>query len=631
MAEQPQAVVLVVDDDRGICTSLAMHLKYRGFAVETACCGKDGLRRLAAGGIDLVITDIGLPDLSGHEVVRRAVHLAVEKGLDRPEFIIMTANATLDHAVSALEEGACQFITKPLSMPFLEVVVKHALALRALRQQVGQLESSREQLVLQALADITGSLGLVGTLEAVLRALQLLARPTTSAIWLADQTDLQIKPVTTLSAVPEVPLDPIHEELVIECGESGHVLFRRHAEVRYAAAPVILDGRVECVVSLEIEEPDRRTDEELSEVLLTVAQYSAGAIRKERVFASLETSSMQISSLFEVGLAMSSETSLQKLFDVIVDSSARICGAERCSLMLVDKDGETLRMRAAIGIPPDIVAKAETKIGHGIAGSVAASGEPLFISNIEASGQFSRKNATDRYNNTSLVCVPIRVQDKVVGVINVNNKRSGAGFTENDLNLLTLLASQAAVAIGNAHRYQDLSEKAITDGLTGVYIRRYFDECIDRAYRNARSTGRQFSLLMIDIDYFKKVNDSHGHQTGDEALRTVAGILKQLVRDDDLVCRYGGEEFAVILSRASGQIAARVAERIRSTVAGTAVQTTEATLTVQVSIGLATVSEQYHSPEAVVRAADAALYQAKEQGRNQVVVATIDDSQAADA
>ncbi len=287
---------------------------------------------------------------------------------------------------------------------------------------------------------------------------------------------------------------------------------------------------------------------------------------------------MQISSLFEVGLAMSSEVSLQRLFEVVVDSASRICGSQRCSLMLIDKDGETMRIRAARGIPPEIVAKAEARVGEGISGSVAASGEALFIANIEHDGSFSKDNDDSKYNNASLICVPVLVHDTVVGVLNVNNKQGGVGFTENDLNLLTLLASQAAVAIDNAHRYQDLSEQAVTDGLTGVYIRRYFDETIERAHRTGRATGRGFGLLMIDIDHFKSVNDNYGHQTGDEALRTVAGILKTLVRDEDVLARYGGEEFAIIIARANEKATRRIAERIRSTVESTPVETEAHTL-----------------------------------------------------
>ncbi len=613
-------VVLVIEDDKALGQALSNHLRFRGDAVESVGTGGEGLSRLQAGGVDVVLCDIGLPDMSGHDVVRQALSGAEASAEGRPEFVMMTANPTLDNAIASLELGAFQFVTKPLSMPFLEVVIDRALSFRAARRESRRLQEEQEALVLSALADVTGNLGLVGALESVLRALHVLLRPAHAAIWLADPDEGSLRCVTSRDDASEA-LSNEHEIIARECFGAECLVCREIDRMHYGAAPIQVDDATEGAISIDFDDECPIDDGSRAELLTTLARFAGNAVRKERLYAGLEQSSMQISSLFEVGLAMSSEVSLQRLFEVIVDSAARISGADRCSLMLIDPGQETLRMRAAVGIPPEVVAKAEARVGEGIAGTVAKTGEPLFISNIEQSGRFQRKNASERYNNTSLVCVPIRMHNRVVGVLNVNNKRDGTSFNENDLNLLTLLASQAAVALDNAHRYQDLSEKAITDGLTGVYLRRYFDECLERADRNARSTGRAFSLLMVDIDHFKRVNDNYGHQTGDEALKVVANILKGLVRDDDLVCRYGGEEFVIILARAGRDAAQRVAERVRATVEGHEVRTTEHALRITVSIGVASFRNELRAPEDLVKAADEALYAAKETGRNRVVVA----------
>lgn len=618
MALSDKTRVLVIDDDPGICQALSLHLKFRGMDVITVQRGRDGLDLLPDGEFDIVLTDIGLPDTTGHEVVKETMAMFADGSW--PEIIVMTGNPTLDNAVQSLKEGAFQFVTKPLSMPFLEVVVDRALQHRKLRCRVEEMSDEQESLVLRSLADITGEVGLSGALESIIRAAQMMLNPQQSAIWLQDGPELRTVAVQRTDEAAH-PLDETHEAVAQRAVTAGRMVCESIDERHLAATPIRIEERIEGVFTFERHGTPIDPDDD-GRRLEALASFAASAVRKERLFADLQQSSMQISSLFEVGLAMSSEVSLQRLFEVVVDSASRICGAQRCSLMLIDHDGETMRIRAARGIPPEIVAKAEGKVGEGISGTVAAKGEALFIANIERDGSFSKDNDDSKYNNASLICVPVLVHDKVVGVLNVNNKQGGISFTENDLNLLTLLASQAAVAIDNAHRYQDLSEQAITDGLTGIYIRRHFDETLARAYRTGRATGRGFGLLMIDIDHFKSVNDNYGHQTGDEALRTVAGILRTLVRDEDCLARYGGEEFAIIISRANEKATRRIAERIRSTVESTPVETEAHTLHITVSVGGVVFGEHHKSPEAVVEEADQSLYRAKEGGRNRVVLAT---------
>jgi len=617
MASTDKTRVLVIDDDPGICQALSLHLKFRGMDVITVQRGRAGLDLLPDGRFDIVLTDIGLPDMTGHEVVKETTRMFPEGST--PEIIVMTGNPTLDNAVESLKEGAFQFVTKPLSMPFLEVVVDRAVKHRKLRCRIEEMSDEQETLVLRSLADITGEVGLSGALESITRAARMMLQPQQTAIWLLDARELRT--VAVLHSNGDDGVDEIHEAIAQRAVSAGKMVFESIDDRHLAATPIRIDDKVEGAFTIERRGQSIDPDDD-GRRLDALSSFAASAVRKERLFADLQQSSMQISSLFEVGLAMTSEVSLQRLFEVVVDSASRICGAQRCSLMLIDRDGETMRIRAARGIPPEIVAKAEGRVGEGISGSVAASGEALYIANIERDGSFSKDNDDSKYNNASLICVPVLVHDQVVGVLNVNNKQGGASFTENDLNLLTLLASQAAVAMDNAHRYQDLSEQAVTDGLTGIYIRRHFDETLERAYRTGRATGRGFGLLMIDIDHFKSVNDNYGHQTGDEALRTVAGILKELVRDEDCLARYGGEEFAIIVSRASEKATRRIAERIRSTVESTAVETEAHTLHITVSVGATVFGEQHKSPESIVEEADQSLYRAKESGRNRVVLAT---------
>jgi len=152
MASTDKIRVLVIDDDPGICQALSLHLKFRGMDVITVQRGRAGLDLLPEGAFDIVLTDIGLPDMTGHDVVKEARTMFHDGAA--PEIIVMTGNPTLDNAVESLREGAFQFVTKPLSMPFLEVVVDRALQHRLLRRRIEEMADEQETLVLRSLADI---------------------------------------------------------------------------------------------------------------------------------------------------------------------------------------------------------------------------------------------------------------------------------------------------------------------------------------------------------------------------------------------------------------------------------------------------------------------------------------------
>jgi diguanylate cyclase (GGDEF)-like protein len=607
--------ILIVEDDASVAQALSLHLRFRGFQVLLAPTVRDGLQRLARGGVSLVLTDVGLPDGTGHEMVRRGLEQVGRDGEERPEFVVMTANPTLDNALKALSEGACQFLQKPVSTAFLEVVVDRALELRRLRSSVREMADERRLQLLRAIHGMTANVGVVGMLDALLQAAVVLLAPGRAAIWLRGSRGEELAELVAPGAAPAADTDA--REVADDAIRRGRLVRKRLREQVVYGVSVLIDGETEGAVSVTFgDEADAAPDVE--DTLAELAACASSVVRKERLFADLQQSRLQIHSLFEVGLAMTSETSLQRLFEVVVESASRVCGADRCSLLLLEPDGQTLRIRASRGLDPEVAATVRSIVGQGVAGKVAESGQPLLVSNIETDSRFARPNG-NQYNNVSLVSVPVLVANRVVGVLNVSNKSDGTGFAENDLNLMTLLASQAAVALDNAERYQDLSAKAITDGLTGVYLRRYFDECLEKAWLAATAGGPLFAVLMADIDHFKLVNDTYGHQAGDEALRAVAAVIRDAVRDGDLVARYGGEEFAVILARADLATACRVAERVREAIEAATITAGEHTVRVTTSLGVATWQPGFTAAEQVVGAADEALLAAKRGGRNQVV------------
>jgi diguanylate cyclase (GGDEF)-like protein len=167
---------------------------------------------------------------------------------------------------------------------------------------------------------------------------------------------------------------------------------------------------------------------------------------------------------------------------------------------------------------------------------------------------------------------------------------------------------------------KELHQLSITDGLTGLLNRKHILELLDKEISRSRRYGQPVSILMLDIDHFKNVNDTYGHQTGDAVMRRLADCFYEAVRENDMVGRYGGEEFLILLPDSNAQNGIQTAQRIRKMVRDLEIETSGENVTVTVSIGVSSYPQYGQDADAVICAADAALYQAKSNGRNQVVL-----------
>lgn len=331
----------------------------------------------------------------------------------------------------------------------------------------------------------------------------------------------------------------------------------------------------------------------------------------------------ELTVLYESAETVATVMNLEEVSRLILEQAAEILDVAHASLMLLNDEGDTLEVVAAKGQRDDTIGKVTVPIGEEISGRVAQTGKPILIEDLQKHPEFGRQARADE-EWTSLISVPLKVRDRILGVLNVNNKLNGEPFTSGDLKMLMALAQLAAISIQNARTYQN----AITDRLTSLYNYGYFREQLDRQIEDCRQHSDTLCLLMFDIDHFKNFNDVNGHELGNVALVGVASLCMDNSRQagdrmPDLVARYGGEEFMVLLRGVTLQRASEVAERIRQ-----AVETrhfpggeNQPAGKVTISIGVAAFPHHSDNGDELINSADEALYEAKRGGRNRVCVA----------
>jgi len=341
--------------------------------------------------------------------------------------------------------------------------------------------------------------------------------------------------------------------------------------------------------------------------------------QKERASHELAKKMENLSILYSVSKALNFATDLKKILLFILDKARDALDAQKASLMLIDPGTRELVVNVVRGVPPDVedkINRGETactriKVGEGIAGRVAETQKYILSNDVRQDAGFKR---SDSSYVDSILCMPLVANNETIGVINLTNKRKGGKFSPEDIDLLTTLSNQAAITIYNARLYH----LAITDGLTQLRIHRYFQQRLDEEIVRATTFKHPVSLIMSDIDHFKKFNDTYGHQEGDIVLMETAKIFRISAREVDICARYGGEEFAVILPETDTDQAIAIAEGLRKKVEAHEYPSKEGKLKVTVSLGVSTFPTHAAEKEKLIEAADKALYRAKDSGRNRV-------------
>jgi diguanylate cyclase (GGDEF)-like protein len=341
--------------------------------------------------------------------------------------------------------------------------------------------------------------------------------------------------------------------------------------------------------------------------------------RKKEQEANKRLSEQQ--TLYNIGLMLSSAERREEALKTIVESAIKLSDAAAGSVVLFEEESGEMVMAYSKGFSPKFSKIGRWKWkGGGMTSRILDSKEPVIVADIDKD-PFPHNPAIIEEGVKSFMAIPLRAEGKIVGILYVNDFKP-RGFDKAQVSIVSLLATQATFAIENIMLLEKTEMMAITDELTRLYNHRHFVKSLHDELKRAGRYKQNLSLLMIDVDYFKHYNDTHGHLMGNDVLREIAHILKRDIRDIDIVARYGGEEFSIILPQTNKDKAAVTAERIRAAVEGFNFYKgeTQPGGRVTVSMGVATFPEDGKSSVEVVGRADEALYQAKREGRNRVCV-----------
>jgi len=377
------------------------------------------------------------------------------------------------------------------------------------------------------------------------------------------------------------------------------------------AAPIFLGSKASGIMVAM--NPDREFvfEQRDLDVLVTAAGQVSVAMENARLFGDEQRRSRQLAFLNNVSrTAISSDDPVHMLAQ-IADEIQKNFSFDHIGIGLLDYGTKEVEIKAEAGATAHATGK-RIALGNGILGRVARTGERALVQNA-LPGNLHGILPDSR----AVLCIPITYGENLLGVLNVESRNENA-FSPQDVLILNTLADLLATALHNAFVFQKLQQQSITDGLTGIKTRRFFWEALSAEWKRASRSGRPFSVVLIDLDKFKEVNDSMGHFEGDLVLARVGRLLEQKSRQSNVVARYGGDEFIVLMPETGSEQAQVLAERLRQWLANDPML---AEHHITGSFGVASFPNHGFSIEDIIRVADAGMYVSKRSGGNLVSTA----------
>jgi len=347
-------------------------------------------------------------------------------------------------------------------------------------------------------------------------------------------------------------------------------------------------------------------------------------MRGKDLLRELQRTVDELAVLNEIGKALTSSLDIGEVMHVILAKVSELLKPSNWSLLLKDHTTSELYFHAAVGEGSDRLLGMRLRPGEGIAGWVAQHNQPLLVPNVHADPRFaSRFDKASRFHTKSILCVPLTFKERTLGVIElVNGPRDGA-FGEEDLKILSTVAEFSAIAIENARNFHKVQELTVLDDHTGLFNSRHMKRQLEQEVMRATRFGHPVSVIFFDLDHFKSVNDTHGHQAGSQVLHEIGRLLLKTLRSTDVPVRYGGDEFVVLMPETSKDQAVAAARRIGAEIARQTFlgDKPHGPVKLTASLGVAAFPDDARDPEALIRRADEAMYRVKADSRGGVYAA----------
>jgi diguanylate cyclase (GGDEF)-like protein len=386
----------------------------------------------------------------------------------------------------------------------------------------------------------------------------------------------------------------------------------------FYSLPMYNDDRLVGSLNLSFDKPHQMQATHWN-LLSALTQQAALAIERTRLFADAERAAREMTGLYHIGLATTSSLQIDEVLRLIYEQVSRAIRPDTFYIGLYDEDLGELRFDIFVEngefLPPF-----RARVGDGISAWVIRNRRPVYVPNWSAEiEQLPFEAGMVGAPTQSVISVPLMAKNKMVGVMSVQAHTSNA-FDHDHLRLLTSIAGQAALALENAKLHAQVSEQAQRDPLTGVFNHGTFIDKLHGVIRHANESGQAVALIMLDIDRFKQYNDTYGHMVGDDVLRLIVVAIQDHLKSTDIVGRWGGEEFGIILPDINRAQASQVADRIRQTAERTVLKDVHnrSIPSPTVSQGIALYPDDASNIEELIDKADSALYRAKDLGRNEI-------------
>lgn len=364
---------------------------------------------------------------------------------------------------------------------------------------------------------------------------------------------------------------------------------------------------------ITVDKPEDRNIKiaEAIDILESFAQTAALAIENSKLFKRMDTLIVNLERVNRISSNLTSFLDIDSMLNYLVKEIKDNFGYVNVTVWFYTEDGQ-MEVKAFSGYKKDYLNEYQISIssGEGITGWVAENDVPVIVKDTSTDPRYIGRNDVI----LSEIAVPLKISNHIIGVLNVE-KEGLNSLDDNDLRIISIIGSHLSTAIDNTFKYEETEKLAVTDGMTGMFNYRYFISRLKEELERSKRLDIPLSLIMIDIDYFKEINDTYGHIVGDKIIKELADLLRSIVRKGDIVTRYGGDEFFIILPGSSKAFTLKLSKRIMNKV--NEFDFTKS-INITLSIGTVTYPSDASTMDSLLRWVDDALYSAKKKGRNRV-------------